>query len=142
MADEIDEFLRRAAARRKQALEQAAPPATQAARRPRPEYTRRDQEREALDVHSMEDEEEIVVEAKLIEPRVPERQQPERQQPERQQPEQPQPAPRKADTSWNTASRVKHSVKMPRLIETLTQPQGLAQAFLLREILDRPEHRW
>lgn len=41
-----------------------------------------------------------------------------------------------------TGNRQSTGSSAENLIEMLKRPRGVQQAFLLREILDRPEHRW
>jgi hypothetical protein len=42
----------------------------------------------------------------------------------------------------STGNRLSTGFSGESLVEMLKRPGGLQQAFLLREILDRPEHRW
>ncbi len=149
MSGDLEDFLRRAAQRR----QAAAPPAQAAPSPPRPrsEYTNRQSERRTGHPRD-EDDDDIPVAAIAIED-VPE--------------EDPYAMQRKRIAAAKAAAEVeaaKLAAKVAKigqasgsspaanytstgnlaedLVRMLRTPGGIQQAILLREIIDRPEHRW
>ncbi len=146
MAGDLEDFLRRAADRRKAKTAQQQPPAQQQRRptpqrRPQPEYTDRRAER------IVRPEPEEILVAEVVEDPLAER---------RRRLEQAKKAAAKAQAEAakkmksTKAAAPKSSGAAPALTGDMTadifrllrQPQGMRQAILLREILDRPEQRW
>ncbi len=147
MAGDLEDFLRRAAERRKakaaqqqqqqpQQRRQPAPP-----RRPQPEYTDRRAER------IVRPEPEPVLVAEIVEDPLAERRRKLAEAKKAAAKAQAE-AAKKAKRSGAAAPRSSGATPALTgdvagdLIKILQHPGGLRQAILLREILDRPEHRW
>ena len=161
MSGDLEDFLRRAAQRRAEKAQQQAPAQPQ---RPTPEYSSRRQER------IIREEPEDVVMAEVVEEdEVSVRRQREIEKAKqlaararnqaKQQKRQATQAKAKPKTSTRTKAKSKASAAgktassapaspvvtgnmAEDLIAMLRRPGGIQQAILLREILDRPEHRW
>ena len=145
MSGDLEDFLRRAAQRRQaKAAQQQQPPQQQPAQRQPPQYSDRRSERVA---RIAEDE---VLTAEVVEDdlnsfaarlqRVEEAKRAAKQAEAE--------AAAKLKKSHGGRTRASISTATPSghpaqdLIRMLRQPGGIQQAILLREILDRPEHRW
>jgi hypothetical protein len=140
MSGDLEEFLRRAAERRREraAQQQAQQEAQQPHRRPRPEYTDRQAERvaRAMEAMAADDEplmgkpsgEEASSEA-LPEAHVP-------------PPSPPAPPSPPLESPAGQVGLPTSEVSSKQLMEWMRTPAGLKQAILIREILDRPTHRW
>ena len=145
MSGDLEDFLRRAAQRRQtKAAQQQQPPPQQPAQRQPPQYSDRRTERVA---RIPEDE---VLTAEVVED------DPNSFAARLQRVEEAKRAAKKAEAeavaklkkshggrtrpAINSAALTGHPAQ--DLIRMLQQPGGIQQAILLREILDRPEHRW
>lgn len=139
MSGDLEDFLRRAAQRRQaksaqQEQQQPPPP------RPRPQYTDRHTERvvDAIIVEEplvADNANSLVAQKERLEESRRAAALAEAEAARRRQSSKPGSRSAVAATasSGNSAQE---------LVKLLSQPGGLGQAFLLREILDRPEHRW
>ena len=144
MPDDLEDFLRRAAARR-QAKAAQQPPAQPAAPAPRPKPQYSDRRTERV-VRPREDE--ILVAEVVEEPN--EFQKRQEQVRKAKQKAQEAAAELASAQKKQKSRKPKPSVSSPpisrnpaeNLIALLQRPGGIQQAVLLREILDRPEHRW
>ncbi|MEZ6090948.1 MAG: hypothetical protein R3C05_23595 [Pirellulaceae bacterium] len=151
MADDIEAFLRRAAQRRKEQAgrKQPAPP------RPRPEYTDSRTERQV----QRERPEDIVVEAELIDDTAGLSQLAGHHLKNEHLASQIEMADEKMEAhltkvfdhsvgklgpgqSFDASQAMAEGDIAKTLISLLQSPQGLQQALLLREVIDRPTHRW
>lgn len=146
MSGDLEDFLRRAAERRRAKAGSAAP---NPPRRPRPEYTdsRRERVTEPIEVAEIVDDPIEVgsgddVGRTLAAQRKRIREAEQRAAKIRAQ-------TKKALSGIKPASRGSQpppAIAVPTsaddLIQLLTQPGGLGQAILIKEILERPEHRW
>ncbi|XZE56435.1 hypothetical protein SH139x_002548 [Planctomycetaceae bacterium SH139] len=164
MAGDLEDFLRRAAQRRAEnaTIEQEQRDrAQQAAQRKRPEYTDRAAERA---VTTAEDHD-VVIAAELVHSE-PELSRLKQQNPTKDAYSTPvssvgsgtgtdykQPTPHQAfdDLAVNRAGSSRNSDTQPihqdqrtaaEIIQLFRSRQGIRQALMLREILDRPSHRW
>lgn len=149
MAGDLEDFLRRAAQRRAEtAAARPKPPQPQPPRRP--EYTDRNRERSM----STNDVDEEVVIADVVPPvvergssiRVRAASTPPRS--EARPKILAEPTPVKAPRAPHVASQVTENPEVPAsatvqaLLRLMTDPNGIRQAILAREILDPPHHRW
>lgn len=148
MSGDLEDFLRRAAQRRQ--AKSAQQPQPQAAR-PKPEYSNRRTER-VVDA--------VIVEEPMVAEIVAEDTRSFAAQQRRLRESQQQAARAKADAAaklsqlkqrhpFSSGGRrrgaarvVLTGVTSQDLIRLLATPQGIRQAILLREVLERPEHRW
>lgn len=149
MAGDLEDFLRRAAQRRAEtAGARPKPPQQQPPRRP--EYTDRNRERSM----STKDVDEEVVIADIVPPAV-EAARNVRVRTASTPPHSEsrpkillEPAPVKAPRAPHVASQVTEnpdvaaSATVQALLRLMTDPNGIRQAILAREILDPPHHRW
>ena len=149
MSSDLEDFLRRAAQRR-----QANAPPAQAApvKRSRPEYTNRQSER--LTSHPMDDADDIPVAAIVVDDEHDE--DPYAMQRKRiaaakaaAEKEATKAAATLAKLQQSKASgssTASSSVSTGNMVEDIKRmiqaPGGMQQAMILKEILDRPEHRW
>jgi hypothetical protein len=149
MSGDLEDFLRRAAQRRQaKASQRPQPPAP----RPKPQYSNRDTER-VVDA--------VIVEEPLVAEVIAEDSNPLAAQQRRLQESRKAAALAQAEAAkklsnikgrrpsrlgsrarGGPASLALSGVTSEDLIRLLSSPQGIRQAILLREILDRPEHRW
>ena len=138
MSNDIEEFLRRAAERRQQAARQrSAQQQAQTKSRSAPQYTDRAAERRVASPGDTEPEEVAVV-AEIVEPTEAEyvsgglahRRDAERA------------AKKLANAQVVLAAPVTPESLIAAITLQLSTPDGLRQALLIREILDRPTHRW
>ncbi len=140
MSGDLEEFLRRAAERRREraAQQQAQQEAQQHRRSPRPEYTDRQAERvaRAWEAQAIEDEP-MMGEPISDEAIVPTAREASGQPPAT--PANPSP-PLKSPSAQGGPPLAEASPE--ELMEWMRTPAGLKQAILIREILDRPTHRW
>lgn len=150
MAGDLEDFLRRAAERRQQKAAQQ--PAAKPAPRQRPEYSDRRTERV---VHVPEDE---ILVAEVVEtprrPVVPASTPAESDYETRlRKIKDTKEAAAKAEAALAKRNKKLKEVRdqmassdstnpAEKLVRLIQQPDGIQQAILLREILDRPEHRW
>ncbi|MEM9587922.1 MAG: hypothetical protein AAGA03_11640 [Planctomycetota bacterium] len=137
MAGDLEDFLRRAAARR-QAKAAPAPPAQQP--NVAPQYTDRRRERMVTSQEPDELEDVSTVSNRLEQQRA---------QIQAAKEKARQVAAEAAATPAAMPTRTKsgrvettNTANAQDLIDLLKQPQGIRNAILLREIFDRPEHRW
>ncbi|TWU67609.1 hypothetical protein [Crateriforma conspicua] len=150
MAGDLEDFLKRAAAKR-QAKAAAAQNANTRPTRSAPEYTDSRRERQIRELDDSDLVDEVIV-GEVVETPSDQQQYQER----RRRIEQ---AKKRAEKiAAETAKRAKKSSSVvdtssdsigdgevldpEQLMAMLRSPQGMRQAILLREILDRPEHRW
>lgn len=144
MSGDLEDFLRRAAERRREkAAARPAPPP----QRQRPEYTDSRRERDADPIEAGE----IVEQPSYDEPdnamtRAIADQRRQIQEAERKAEKiraQAKPAPRGKQPPASAASaQPTLPESLEELAEILSSPNGLRQAILMKEILERPEHRW
>jgi hypothetical protein len=148
MAGDLEDFLRRAAQRRQQKAQQQKQQqaAAAASRREPPQYSDRRSERVTRPVEL----DEPVLTAEIIEDDAASRIAAMRRLEDAEHASKlaAQKATRESKRSkasgaksQNAASRIAAN-PAEELIRLLRQPGGIQQAILLREILDRPEHRW
>ena len=147
MAGDLEEFLKRAAERRAQKQQQAAGGKVAKPLRQRPEYS--DARRERTIRKRADDH---IPVAEVVESE-------NRSQPLAERREKIAKAKRKADQSRQQSKRHDQALVEPamlddsspsdsetspaeELLRLLQQPNGIRQAFLLQEILQRPEDRW
>ena len=154
MSGDLEDFLRRAAARR----QTKSPTQPQRASQPKPrgqadqqgtrrrEYTDRRQERvpqtadvadEPITAEVVSDEIESLSDQRRRIKAATEQAEKIRQQTEEKLPQQARPSRSEAPTGTGSTSNAAED-----LLGMLRHPSGLRTAFLLREVLDRPEHRW
>jgi hypothetical protein len=144
MAGDLEDFLRRAAARRQEKEQQQ-----RAQRRPprrQPEYT--DSRRERV-VRQPEDDEPVLVAELVDEPDPLTKQREAIAKAKRLAAEmEAQAAKRQKKPGKQTAGSESQPPALlsgnlrADILQLIRQPGGLKRAMLLREILDRPEHRW
>lgn len=138
MSNDIEEFLRRAAERRQQAARQrSAQQQAQTKPRSAPQYTDRAAERRVSSARDVEPEEVAVV-AEIVEPSEAEYASgglAQRRDAERA-------AKKLSDAQLVLAAPVTPETLIAALTRQLSTPEGLRQALLIREVLDRPTHRW
>ncbi|QDS89785.1 hypothetical protein EC9_39850 [Rosistilla ulvae] len=151
MADDIEAFLRRAAQRRKEQAARKAAPAAKS----RPEYTDSRAERTIRQVRP----EEVVVEAEIVDDSAgisdlssrhlqadhlanTVGQADDKMEAHIQKVFDHQVGRLASEPSEPVIHSVVDDDIAKTLISLLQTPQGVQQAFLLREIIDRPEHRW
>ena len=148
MAGDLEDFLRRAAQRRQQKAQQQKQQqaAAAASRREPPQYSDRRAERvtrpveldePVLTAQIVEDDELSHIEAMR---RLEDAKHATKLAQQKANRESRRAKEAKAK-SRNTASRLAGN-PAEELVRLLKQPGGIQQAVLLREILDRPEHRW
>ncbi|MDA9858027.1 hypothetical protein N9D23_07885 [Rubripirellula sp.] len=147
MSGDLEDFLRRAAQRRQAKAAQANQPA--AAPRKRPQYSNSRTERVTRTVETQATDEVLVAEVvdhhstNQYDRRETGTQ---RQQAETAQKQAEAAATRSAagqsSTKNDAASSALNSQAGIELLAALRSPGGVRQAILLREILDRPTHRW
>lgn len=141
MAGDLEDFLRRAAERRRAKAAEPRQPEQRPPRR-RPEYTdsRRERMTQPVEVAELVEDEPTAIDAGLREilarPKPAER----RTQSGRRGPSAPQAEPMASITA-NTGGG-SPAIDTNDLIAMLTSVGGLQQAIVLKEILERPEHRW
>lgn len=155
MSGDLEEFLRRAAQRRRERAAQHQ--AQQPKPRPRPEYTDRRAERAATaqydqatedapliaEVVDKEDVAETIAQVRSAVQSQSRQPAPSRQSDVSPQKTSPQkPAPAAVQIADEVASLPQAEVTPEELMAWLRNPAGLKQAILIREILDRPTHRW
>lgn len=150
MAGDLEDFLKRAAERRAQKQQQGGGAKPAAPRpRPRPEYTDARQERQIR--QPVED---AIPVAEIVEPVNPLAEQERKVAAAKKRAEE---AKRKiaelqrskgSNRSSQTASSttagspLSNGTPIEQLIQMIHHPDGIQQAFLLKEILDRPMDRW
>jgi hypothetical protein len=168
MSGDMEDFLRRAAERRQAKIAQEKKAAQSSAGRPanksRPEYSDRKAERQVR--RPADDEVSVaeIVEAKRAEGSAPPRKKQAEKKSERAV-GQPRDTKRSQSSANSTQSAVSSNTSAPgppltsaaseananarlsedpahQLLRLLRQPGGMQQAILLKEILDRPVHRW
>ena len=149
MAGDLEEFLKRAAERRAQKQQQgggkpARPAAAAPKPRPKPEYSDSRRERQV-----QQRAEEAIPVAEVVQPVNPLAEQEKRLAIAKQ----------KADAAREAMAAQQEAIHRPQakdrgsfmisggspaqqLLDLIKRPGGMQQAFLLREILERPEDRW
>lgn len=141
MAGDLEDFLRRAAERRRAKADVPRQPEQRPPRR-RPEYTdsRRERMTQPVEVAELVDDEPTVIDAGLREALA----RPEQSNRRTRSGSQTRSTPTaKPMASPNANAAGKPSALDPDdLIAMLTSVGGLQQAIVLKEILERPEHRW
>ncbi len=146
MAGDLEDFLRRAAQRRQQKVQQQKQQQAAPARREPPQYSDSRTERRVRSADS----EEPVLTAELVEDDHRAHIRALRQTEDlahaaklaQQEEVQNQRRAERSKKKSPIVSAVSTGVPAKDLINMLRQPGGIQQAILLREILDRPEHRW
>ncbi len=149
MSGDLEDFLRRAAERRREkAAERPAPQP----RRQRPEYTDSRRERDADPIEVAEIVEDSDEEPENAMTRAIAAQRRQIREAERQAERiraQAKPASRERDPSRGNQKTTPEPPAQPslpasldELAEILSTPGGLRQAILMKEVLERPEHRW
>lgn len=143
MSGDLEEFLKRAAQRRRERAAQQQ--AQQPKPRQRPEYTDRRAERAAYAQYDQEIDDaplmaEIVPDEDAIAPVAQPPQPVESQPPKTQRPKSPERESGK--DAPRAAGLPQPEITPEELMAWLREPAGLKQAILIREILDRPTHRW
>ncbi len=139
MSGDLEDFLRRAAQRRqaKTAQQQQSQPA----QRPRPQYTDQRTER----VARIPDQDEILT-AEIVEEDSfaarRRRLEAAKQAATKAEAEAAEQMKRVAGSKHSTAPVILSGNPAQDLLKMLKRPGGIQQAILLREIFDRPEHRW
>lgn len=150
MAGDLEDFLKRAAARRQAKVEQEEAQRNETKRsssRSRPEYTDSRRERETREV------DDVPLTAELVEAEDPLAQQRRRvAEAKRRAAEAKQKSESRSKSKGHSDSagrKEKSPQRSPsdpppaiHLLELLRSPDGIRTAFLLREILERPEDRW
>lgn len=149
MSGDLEDFLRRAAERRREKA--AGPPAPQP-RRQRPEYTDSRRERDAEPIEVAETVEDSYEEPDNAMTRAIAAQQRQIREAERQAEKirseakpasrERQSSPGKQKTASDTPAQPSLPASLDELAEILSTPRGLRQAILMKEVLERPEHRW
>lgn len=146
MAGDLEDFLRRAAERRQAKAAADQQEQLQNPQRQRPEYSNRRTER----LSQIPDDEEILTAEIVEEPattmaaQIQRTEDANRAQARAQSDRAKQMKEDKAQEARDTRTAAREAVGLPAmdLIRLLRKPGGIQQAILLREILDRPEHRW
>ena len=147
MSGDLEDFLKRAAERRQAKAVQKNP----SSKRVPPQYSNRSSERvpPVNDIVEATIVEEVIA-ADLVSSRKPVQERSARELQARQQekpvivaaaPREPGPYHSHERASYETNLRAA-GFSAADLINLLKHPEGVQQAILLREILDRPEHRW
>ena len=148
MSGDLEDFLRRAAQRRQAKAAQSAQPAAKP--RQRPQYSNSRTERVARNVESNQVRDEILV-AEVVEDDIATKRDQLEAKRERQRAEtaadQAKTAATRSATNRSPASSDASSAALSSqagmdLLAALRSPGGVRQAILLKEILDRPTHRW
>ncbi len=152
MSGDLEDFLRRAAQRRQAKAAQANQPA--AAPRKRPQYSNSRTERVARTVETDRATDEVLV-AEVVDHNSINKHDRRKTSTEQQQQQQQAKAVEKqagtaaansatdrSSSKRDAASAALNSQAGIELLNALRSPGGVRQAILLREILDRPTHRW
>ncbi|MGB0599412.1 MAG: hypothetical protein ACPGLY_22230 [Rubripirellula sp.] len=147
MSGDLEDFLRRAAQRRQAKAAQANQPA--ATPRQRPQYSNSRTERVTRTVETQATDEVVV--AEVVDHHSTNQYDRRETRTERQRTDTAKKqaeaaatrsAAGKAPTKSDAASSALNSQAGIELLAALRSPRGVRQAILLREILDRPTHRW
>ena len=147
MSGDLEDFLRRAAQRRQAKAAQANQPT--ATPRKRPQYSNSRTERVTRTVETQATEEVLV--AEVVDHPSPNQYDRRETGTEQQQAKTAKTqaeaaasrsATGKSSTKSDAASSALNSQAGVELLDALRSPGGVRQAILLREILDRPTHRW